>query len=206
MAMGSAPAGTTYLEDIQGAEPTVPASWTSCASWSTNAAMEGLWQIRIAAKDPSVRCSCRASRRCASASTTRRHPAPRALAQRQAQIEANPPLDDHRRDVQGQPDAGDRVRQVPGGHDHLRKLRGARSGYHLAEPALRRAEPRRDPGWACERRRAEPLERAPTRSCRRPARPEPGRSTRPGWIRAATSSGSMRTTGRTSTAAETRTG
>lgn len=90
---GLGPGWYEYLEDIKGFDQRFLVV-DKLASWHTNAAMEGLWQIRITAKDPSFNPPHVFS----GIQTVRvqidntRPSGPAGPGATQAQIEANPPL------------------------------------------------------------------------------------------------------------------
>jgi hypothetical protein len=88
---GFGPGWYTYLEDVQGANQRFLVV-DKLASWSTNVAMEGLWQIRITAKDPSVPALFPGFQTVRVRIDNTPPSGPAGPGATQAQIEANPPL------------------------------------------------------------------------------------------------------------------
>jgi hypothetical protein len=88
---GFGPGWYTYLEDIQGPNQRFLVV-DKLASWFTNVAMEGLWQIRITAKDPSVPVLFPGFQIVHVRVDNTRPSGPAGPGATQAQIEANPPL------------------------------------------------------------------------------------------------------------------
>jgi len=88
---GFGPGWYTYLEDTQGVNQRFLVV-DKLASWSTSAAMEGLWQIRITAKDPSGPVLFPGFQVVRVRIDNTRPSGPAGPGATQAQIEANPPL------------------------------------------------------------------------------------------------------------------
>lgn len=88
---GFGPGWYTYLEDIQGANQRFLVV-DKLASWFTNVAMEGVWQIRITAKDPSVPVLVPGFQTVRVRIDNTGPSGPAGPGATQAQIEANPPL------------------------------------------------------------------------------------------------------------------
>jgi hypothetical protein len=88
---GFGPGWYTYLEDLQGPNQRFLVV-DKLASWSTNAAMEGLWQIRITAKDPSGPSLLPGFQTVRVRIDNTQPSGPAGPGATQAQIEANPPL------------------------------------------------------------------------------------------------------------------
>lgn len=88
---GFGPGWYTYLEDIQGPNQRSLVV-DKLASWFTNVAMEGLWQIRITAKDPSVPVLFPGFQIVHIRVDNTRPSGPAGPGATQAEIEANPPL------------------------------------------------------------------------------------------------------------------
>jgi hypothetical protein len=88
---GFGPGWYTYLEDLQGPNQRFLVV-DKLASWSTNAAMEGLWRIRITAKDPSGPSLLPGFQTVRVRIDNTRPSGPAGPGATQAQIEANPPL------------------------------------------------------------------------------------------------------------------
>ena len=88
---GFGPGWYTYLEDIQGPNQRFLVV-DKLASWFTNVAMEGLWQIRITAKDPSVPVLFPGFQIVHVRVDNTPPSGPAGPGATQAQIEANPPL------------------------------------------------------------------------------------------------------------------
>jgi hypothetical protein len=88
---GFGPGWYTYLEDIQGANQRFLVV-DKLASWSTTPAMEGLWRIRITAKDPSGPTLFPGFQTVRVRIDNTRPSGPAGPGATQAQIEADPPL------------------------------------------------------------------------------------------------------------------
>jgi hypothetical protein len=88
---GFGPGWYTYLEDIQGPNQRFLAL-DKLASWHTNVAMEGLWRIRITAKDPAGPVLLPGVQTVIVRIDNTRPSGPAGPGATQAQIEADPPL------------------------------------------------------------------------------------------------------------------
>jgi hypothetical protein len=88
---GFGPGWYTYLEDLQGPNQRFLVV-DKLASWHTNVAMEGTWQIRMTAKDPSVPVLLPGFQIVRVRVDNTRPSGPAGPGATQAQIEANPPL------------------------------------------------------------------------------------------------------------------
>jgi hypothetical protein len=88
---GFGPGWYTYLEDIQGVNQRFLVV-DKLASWHTTPAMEGLWQIRITAKDPSIPILFPGFQVVHVRIDNTRPSGPAGPNATPAQIEANPPL------------------------------------------------------------------------------------------------------------------
>ena len=154
---GFGPGWYTYLEDIQGANQRFLVV-DKLASWFTNAAMEGLWQIRIAAKDPSVPALLPGFQTVRVRIDNTAPSGPAGPGATQAQIEANPPLTITGATLNGNPLPAVACGKFPVGSIITGTYEVHDPGSGVAEPALQRLVADRHAGGTSERRLAEPVE------------------------------------------------
>ena len=121
---GFGPGWYVYLEDLLGSSQRFLVV-DKLASWFTSPAMEGLWWIRITAKDPTGPALLPGVQTVRVRIDNTPPSGPAGPGATQAADRGGPAADDYRCDFQWEPDTRRRLRQVPGWDDHHRNLRGA---------------------------------------------------------------------------------